>query len=126
MKNSIPFILIPLSIAVIYFYVLPQYSTITDLRVKKIQLQETVAKTKEMSALSQDLLAQYNAIPENDKLKIQNMIPAHFDSVKLISDINSVAIKHGMKVKTAKAEDTFKNVQSQVDVSGSQASTPYK
>lgn len=106
MKSLRPFIIIALAIGALYIYVWPQWQTIGTLRTRHVELQSALVKGQELATLRDQLLAQYNAIPQADMDKISRVVPNKYDPVKLVTDINAVASKYGMFIKGVKITDT--------------------
>jgi Tfp pilus assembly protein PilO len=118
MKNFITIILVPLSLGLIYFYVLPEYGTISDLKAKQAVYEDTIAKAKQLDQMRTNLQNQYDSISDSDKAKLSAMIPTNFDSVKLVSDLNGVATRHSLQLKGVQIQSSASSAgQSQADVS---------
>lgn len=104
MKNIIAIILIVLSVGLFFLYIKPQYASINNLRAEKATYDSTLAKSKELKTLRDSLTQKYNSISEEDKDKLQNMIPTNFDGVKLALDLNTMASRYGMTIRDVKID----------------------
>jgi Tfp pilus assembly protein PilO len=102
MKNIISLIIIIVSIAAIFLYLMPEYSTLGDLRTTKTSYESALASAKQLQSVRDTLLNSYNAISDTDKANLNKMIPPNFDSVKLVSDISTDAAQYGMSISQVK------------------------
>ena len=108
----------------------PEYATVRGLMDKKAEYEDVNKKAQDLTVLRTDLMSQYSKISDADKQKLQQMIPEHFDSVRLVANLNGIANKYGMIVNDViiqnKKIDLNQN-QSQVSLpGGADAQQPYK
>src|SRR3989344_4547279 len=110
MSNIISTILIIASLGVFFGYINPAYGALTgaqelslrsvkELKEERPRYLDAMNKTREVEEARKGLLAKYNAIPTEDRERIEKLLPDHVDSVRLIIDINNVASQYRMTLK---------------------------
>jgi Tfp pilus assembly protein PilO len=102
-KNISALILIIISIG-IYFTVTS--GMLDEARaVKKIndQYSSALDSAAKLVAARDNLNAQYVAISQEDRDKLDKMIPSTVDNIRLIMDMNKIAIKNGFSISDMKA-----------------------
>ena len=117
MSNIISSALIIASLGIFFGYVNPTYGALSgaaELKERSIkelvEEQERYAdalnKTKEIERERTGLLEKYNAIPLEDRERIEKLLPDHIDSVRLIIDVNNIASKYGMTLRNISLTDS--------------------
>lgn len=99
MKSLRPFIILALAAALLYFYAWPQWNKIATLRTQHVEVKSALSKAQEITQIRNQLNEQYNAISAADTAKIAKVVPAVYDPVKLIADINGLAVGYGMVIR---------------------------
>jgi Tfp pilus assembly protein PilO len=124
-KNLTPILLILLVVGLWFVYIKPEYDTILALRDKKAVYDTALADSKEIKALRDSLVQQYNAIPQSDLEKLKRVVPEKYDPVKLVADINNIGLQYGFQISKVKINEPLP-----VPVSDGSATdnsnTPYK
>ncbi len=69
---------------------------ITELRSLESQYRDTVSQAAELFNKGKELRSQYEAIDEETKLKMAQMVPASIDPVRLLSEVNNIAAQSGI------------------------------
>ena len=113
-KNVTAIILIVLGIGV-YFTV--TQNILDDANVVKEVNKEYLAAIKsadELIKVRDRVLEQWKEISPDDQKNLDKMIPGTVDNIRLIIDLNSVALKHGFSLK---------NIQASADESSSNSSS---
>ena len=116
MFNIVSIILILISAGLFWGYVNPTYRKVTgssvleeksvqELRTDRLRYATALTKTREIEVARTGLLEKYNNIAEEDRDKLQKMLPDHVDSVRLILDINNIAAQYGMTLKNITLTD---------------------
>jgi Tfp pilus assembly protein PilO len=85
--------------AVFFLYTKPAYDSVQEVRAQITQYDAALTKATELQSIKQTLLSKYNAFSENDKDKLQKLLPDHVDNVRLILDLDSLASRHGMALQ---------------------------
>jgi len=127
MKSTTSFLIIVVSIAVLALYAWPQWQTVSALQDKHAELQDAQFKAQELTQLRNNLIAQYDAIPNEEIQKVRKVVPAEYNPIKLAADINAIALRQGMVVREVSFADT-QDMSSTGDGSIVDAppATPYK
>ncbi len=120
MKSLKPFIVIVIAIALLYLYAWPQWDVVSLLRTREVELQTALGKAQELTQIRNNLMEQYNAITPLDTQKIARVVPAAYDPVKLVADVNAIGLRYGMVVKDVK----LANVTEISTTGGVQAAAP--
>ena len=87
-----------------FMYIKPGVVEVKALTVKKEQLTNVLNSAQELSAKRDEILAKYNAIPQEDIDRLNKIIPATFESEVFVNDLNNLAVKNGLKMKSIKDE----------------------
>lgn len=85
--------------AVFFFYTKPAYDGLDALRAQVAQYDQALEKSKELLQVQSNLLAQYNNFTEEDKDRLQKLLPDTVDNIQLILDISSLAVRHGLTLE---------------------------
>jgi Tfp pilus assembly protein PilO len=108
MKPIIPTILIIASVAAFFGFVDPRYESVKLLQAEKSQYDEALDNARELRKLRDSLNAVYKTIPLKDLDRLQKFLPDHIDNVRLIIDINDIAKRYGLALKSVKNIDANK------------------
>lgn len=102
MKSLRPFIILVIAIALLYVYAWPQWNVVAVLRTREVELETALGKAQELTQIRNSLMEKYNAISPEDTKKIARVVPATYDPVKLIADVNAIGLRHGMIIRNTK------------------------
>ena len=102
MRNIIPFMLIVMALGAFFGYINPRNEAIKELESQKASRDQTLAKSRELQTLRDDLLKRLNTFPTRDLNRLEKMLPDNIDNVRLIIDISALAAKRGVVVKNVK------------------------
>lgn len=106
MSSLRPFIIVVISIAALYFYAMPQWDRIGELKARNSEIQTALGKAQELNQIRTELMGQYNSISPENTAKIARVVPAVYDPVKLVADVNALALQYGMTIRDIKFADT--------------------
>lgn len=99
MKFVYPIIAIALAVYIFF----GQTRAVLDKRVifseKKASLEGAVASAGLIKDRYSQLSSKYNNIPSGDLDRLDKLLPAHVDNVRLIIDVNEIAKKYGMRMR---------------------------
>lgn len=108
-KNLSALILIILS-AGIYFTVTQQiFAGAQAVKTVNDQYSSALSNASALISTRDEVLKEYNAVSDADRARLDKMIPSSVDNIRLIIDLNSLALRHGFSlagVKAAAADDT--------------------
>jgi len=102
-RNATALILLTLAIG-IYFTVTK--NIIADISsVKKINEQyvTAMASADKLIKVRDQVTRDYNSIAQEDRDRLDKLIPSTVDNIRLIIDLNSVALRHGFTLRNIKA-----------------------
>jgi Tfp pilus assembly protein PilO len=58
-----------------------------------------IQNAKDLIALRDKVLADYNKLTPEDREKLDKIVPQNVDNIRLVIDLNSVALRHGLALK---------------------------
>lgn len=95
------FSIVGLAIAggVFFLYAQPRYDEIRALEVRVGQYDQALQKAAELQQLKQSLLSRYNAFNPVDVERLHKLLPDHVDNVRLVLDLDNLAVLHGMALQ---------------------------
>lgn len=82
--------------AVFFMYTQPAYSSIQTLRGRITEYDAALNKSRELQELKRSLLARYNTFSTEQLDRLTRLLPDHVDNVRLVLDIDSLAVRYGM------------------------------
>ena len=98
-KFSIPILLIAAAIGLFYTYIDPTYKDIQMLKEREQKYDEALTKSRELQAISAQLLSKYNAFSSEDITRLNKLLPDNVDNVRLALDIDGIAARYNMRIK---------------------------
>jgi len=99
MKGLTPIILILVSVGVFFFFIDPQKKELNSSLEEKNKNEVTIQKATDLRAANGSLKEKYLKISEDERKKLNQMLPDTVDNVRLILDINNIANKYGIALK---------------------------
>ena len=105
MKSLTPFLLIVISIGLYFMHIAPRYSEVQNLRAQVAQYNDALTRAKDLEKKRDELLTTYNTFSPDNLDRIEKLVPDTVNSVKLVSDINNVAGKYGIIIKSISTLD---------------------
>lgn len=81
---------------IFFLYTKPHYD---DIKIAQTQIREYNAaldKAAELQQRKQELLSKYNAFNPTDIDRLQKLLPDHVDNVRLILDLDNLAVRYGL------------------------------
>jgi len=99
MRSLMPILLITVSLALFYVFIDPRLEVVRDLVEEENQYQEAILKAEELMVVRDQLLSQYNSIPDSDLNRLERIVPDSVNFVKLVADIDSIGGNHGIVPK---------------------------
>lgn len=106
MQFITPIILLGLSIAFFFVFSNPLYVSMTELRTKRASYDAALANSHELEKQREKLTTKYNSIDRTDLIKIQKFLPENIDNIRLILEIEQIALKYHMVLKDIKYNST--------------------
>lgn len=118
MRFITPIILIGISIAVFFVFTSPLYNStdplspgIVALKAQVSSYNEALNSSKALENQRDILTAKYNSFNVDDLIKIQKLLPDSINNIRLILEIEQIALPYGMVLKDVKysVTDTTKS-----------------
>jgi Tfp pilus assembly protein PilO len=100
-RSLIAIILIIASVLGFVLFVGPQYQDVVALRTEESQLKDVLANSRTLQQKRDQLLKTYNEMSPADVARLEKMVPNNADNVKLILELQTLASKYGLELRTA-------------------------
>jgi Tfp pilus assembly protein PilO len=83
-----------------------------------------IQNAKDLISLRDKVLADYNKLTPEDREKLDKIVPQNVDNIRLVIDLNSIALRHGFVLKginaSASSDSSSQNQQNNPGQNGSQ------
>lgn len=107
----IPTILVGVSIAGFFMFAKPLFSDISKIQSDSVSFSLALGNSKTLENERDKLTTKYNAIDPNNLSKLQKLLPDNIDNIRLILEIEKLALPYGMLLKNVKYDSTLSNNQ---------------
>jgi Tfp pilus assembly protein PilO len=101
-KFILPGFLIVLALGIFFTYTNKQYAKVKDLRTVNAAYEKAIADSVELIKKRDQVVNAYNSISEEDRLRLERILPDHVDSIRLINDVKSLLARRGVTLKDVK------------------------
>src|SRR3989339_641955 len=101
-----PVILIGIAVTTFFMFTNPVYKDISELRAEVASYNEALDNSKALENERDKLTAKYNAINPENLTKIAKLLPENVDNIRLILEIEQIALPYGMVLKDVKYDTT--------------------
>ena len=101
-----PVVLIGIAVAVFFMFSNPIYNDISTLREEIASYNEALNNSKMLENERDKLNAKYNAINPENLAKLRKLLPENVDNIRLILEIEQIALPYGMTLKDVKYDTT--------------------
>lgn len=98
----VPVILILIAFGIFFVFTNPLYSGISGLRAQVASYDEALNNSKALENERDKLTAKYNSINPENLIKLQKLLPENIDNIRLILEIEQIAVPYGMVLKEVK------------------------
>ncbi|MCF7834086.1 MAG: hypothetical protein K9L98_00945 [Candidatus Pacebacteria bacterium] len=105
-KFLIPTILIGLSVALFLTFTNPTYKKIGELRTMIASYDEALSNSKSLETERDNLTFKFNAMNPSDLARLEKLMPDSVDNIRLILEIEKLALPYGMVLKDVKYNTT--------------------
>lgn len=105
MQFITPLILIATAIGTFFFYTLPTYKSIGVMESNETGLTQAIDNAIKYRTVQDGLSSSYRTIKQQDIDKLHTMIPDTIDNVRLVIDLEKVAIESGLVFKKAQYQN---------------------
>lgn len=100
----LPLIYLLIAIGLFYGFTSGQLEKVSARRVERAELVAALDRAAELRAEAERLRNEYYSFTDEERERLNKMIPDNVDNVRLIIDINNIASRYGMIVKDAKVK----------------------
>ncbi len=126
-RNITALILIVLSVGIYFTYTSGQIALLNSIQATNNQYQSAINNAKKLITLRDSVLNQYNAISDQDKARLDKIVPDNIDNIRLMIDISGIASRHGVTAANlTTSADSSASGASSAGASGSAASASSK
>lgn len=111
-KVLTPILLILAAIGLFFTYLRPAYSVVQAFKDKEVELDKAITDAQTLLKKHNELMASYSSINSEDRARLDKILPDTLDIVRLILDIDAVATKHTIEIRSFEIPqlDSKKNV----------------
>ncbi len=102
-KNISALILLVIAVGIYFTVTSGMLADAKTVKTVNDQYASALADADRLVAARDKVLDQYNSISEEDRDRVSKMIPSSVDNIRLIIDMNNVAVKHGFSLPDVKA-----------------------
>ncbi len=114
----LPIIYIAIALGLFYGVTRDLLAQINDSRAQQAELVAALNRAQELRQVADRLRNEYYSFSDDERGRLNKMIPDNVDNVRLIIDTNNIAARYGMTIKDAKVKTNDKTT------STSQAASP--
>lgn len=101
-RNIIPIILIGIAITGFFMFTNPMYTEFVDIKSQMASYDEALSNSKMLENERDKLTKIYNSIDTSNLEKLQKLLPDGVDNIRLVLEIEKLALPYGMILKDVK------------------------
>lgn len=98
-RNITPIILIILSVGIYFTFTKGQIDKLKEEMAVNASYQTAIDNAKRLISVRDKMNKVYSSIGEDDKDRLNKLVPDNIDNVRLIIDVNNIALRHGFTLK---------------------------
>ncbi len=102
-RNATATILIALAIGIYFTFTRGMISQAKTVQAVNAQYTSAIENADQLISVREKILKSYGEISTADKERLEKMIPDTVDNIRLIIDLTSVGVRHGLTLKGIKA-----------------------
>lgn len=109
-KNILPIVLIVLAIGIYFTFTSGQIEAAKEVQEVNARYDSAIVNARKLVSVRDSVLKSYNSISDDDRIRLEKMLPDNIDNVRLIIDVNSIGTRHGVVLRNVhtSANDTAK------------------
>ncbi len=115
-KLIIPIFLIVLSGGLFFSYIDSAYTETGDLKAEQEEYNNALTKSKELREIRGQLLGKYNTFSKEDTEKLEKLLPDNIDNVRLIMEINHIAVRNGGMIRSVEMNSSVSSEDEKGDL----------
>jgi len=108
-KNILPIILIGIVITGFFTFINPMYKEIINTKTQIVSYNEALNNSKSLENERDKLTKKYNSIDPVNLEKLSKLLPDSVDNIRLILEIEKLALPYGMVLKDVRYDTTSGN-----------------
>lgn len=97
-----PIILTGIAVSIFFVFTNPIFNDISTLQAQGASYNEALDNSKALENERDKLTAKYNSINPDNLTKLQKLLPENVDNIRLILEIEQIALPYGMALKDVK------------------------
>lgn len=101
-RNITSIVLIGIATAVFFVFINPTYNEIINVRTQTASYDEALSNSRVLEAERDKLTKKFNSINPVDLEKLQKFLPDSVDNIRLVLEIEKLALPYGMILKDVK------------------------
>ncbi len=105
MRFITPLIVTAAAVGLFIVYTNSSYQDVKVLQAQVAQYDDALNKAQDLRATRDQLLSKRNTFGSTDIQRLQHALPDNVDNIRLIIDINNIAARHGLPLKTVSVGD---------------------
>lgn len=102
-RNVTATILIVLAAGIYFTVTQGVLNSAKDVKTVNDQYISAIANAQQLISVRDKVLNDYNNVSQGDRDKLDKMLPSTVDNIRLIIDLNNVAVQHGISLKNIRA-----------------------
>ena len=118
MRFVTPIILIGIAGSLFFLFTNPLYKEISVLNLEVASYNVALDNSKMLENERDKLTSKYNTIDLENLIKLKKLLPDNVDNIRLILEIEQIALPYGMVLKDVKYSATVANTTSGADAKG--------
>ncbi len=112
MRTILSIIMILASVGGFIIYIVPTYKDAQTISQKKTEYLGLLDNATKLEKQRNDLLLKYNSVEKSDIERLEKMLPANPDNVKLILEIDALAKTQGLSLQNVKIKSSETDAKS--------------
>ena len=106
MKLILPIILIAISLGTFFLFTNPHYQEIQGYKAQIAEYDDALSNEAKLEQDRDTLSNTYHAFPLDAEMRLEKMLPSNADNIRLIIDIQKIAVTNGMNVISTQFDST--------------------
>ena len=91
-----------MGVAIFFAFTSPIYDDISTLRLRALSYNEALGNSKALENARDALTVKKNSIDPDNLVKLERLLPENIDNIRLILEIEKIALPYGMVLKDVK------------------------
>ncbi|MFA6295651.1 MAG: hypothetical protein WC666_04560 [Candidatus Paceibacterota bacterium] len=108
-RNITATILIIISIGMYFTVTTKIIASAKEVQVVNTKYKDAITSAEKLIEVRDQVLKDYNNLSQEDRVRLEKMIPRSVDNIRLVIDLNNLALQHGFNLKNIKATASKKD-----------------